>query len=281
MTSDTAKFRALVVDMDGVLWRGDTALPGLSEFFDALADLQLPFVLATNNAMKVAAQYTEKLAGFGVEVSAEHILTSSEATATFIKHHHPEVDTVYVVGEEGLWRALREQDLQVISPEEVRNGETAPLVVVGLARDALTYEMLAMGSLLVHKGASLIATNDDATYPTELGPLPGAGAVLSVLTTATGAKPTVVGKPNAAMFEEALQRLGTAAEDTLMVGDRLATDIAGGAAAGMKTVLVLTGVSTREDLETSDVQPDFVMEDIRELTKFLLEAGPNNSSADD
>ena len=274
-------FKALVIDMDGVLWRGDTPLPGLSEFFEALADLHLPFVLATNNAMKVAAQYTEKLAGFGVEVSPEHILTSSEATATFIKHHYPEVSTVYAVGEEGLRRALREQNLSVISPEEVRGGATAPLVVVGLARDALTYEMLAMGSLLVTKGAELIATNDDATYPTELGPLPGAGAVLSVLTTATGAKPTVVGKPNAAMFEEALQRLGSRSEATGMVGDRLATDIAGGAAAGMKTVLVLTGVSTREDLETSGVQPDFVMEDIRELTSFLLEAGSKNSSTDD
>ena len=97
------------------------------------------------------------------------------------------------------------------SSEEVRNGATAPLVVAGLAKDALTYEMLAMGSLLIYKGANLIATNDDATYPTELGPLPGAGAVLSVLTTATGATPTVVGKPNAAMFEEALQRLDSRA----------------------------------------------------------------------
>lgn len=255
--------------MDGVLWRGDTPLPGLLEFFEMLAELKLPFVLATNNAMKVAAEYTEKLVGFGVEVNPDQILTSSEATASFIKHHYPEINTVYAVGEAGLQRALLEQNLRVIGPEEVRNGETAPLVVLGLARDALSYELLAMGSLLLHKGAALVATNDDPTYPTELGPLPGAGAVLAVLTTSSGATPTVVGKPNAAMFQEALRRLGSRPEDTLMVGDRLGTDIKGGGAAGMRTVLLLSGVSGRDDLAASKVQPDLVMADIRELTSFL------------
>lgn len=267
--SNLPTFKALVIDMDGVLWRGDTPLPGLLEFFETLVEMKLPFVLATNNAMKVAAEYTEKLAGFGVEVNPDRILTSSEATASFIKHHYPEVDTVYAVGEAGLHRALLEQNLRVIGPEEVRNGETAPLVVLGLAREALSYELLAMGSLLLHKGAALVATNADPTYPTELGPLPGAGAVLAVLTTASGATPTVVGKPNLAMFEEALRRLGSRPEDTLMVGDRLGTDIKGGGAAGMKTVLLMSGVSSRDDLTASKVQPDLVMVDIRELTSFL------------
>ena len=108
-TFDLSTVKGLIIDMDGVLWRGDTALPGLAEFFETLADLELPYVLATNNAMKVAAQYTEKLAGFGVEVASDKILTSSEATAMFIKHHHPEVKTVYAVGEDGLRRALLEQ----------------------------------------------------------------------------------------------------------------------------------------------------------------------------
>lgn len=265
-------FKALVIDMDGVLWHNATPLPGLKDFFDTLDRLELPFILATNNAMKVAEDYTEKLSGFGVSVAPERILTSSEAAAGYLKSHYPDAEEVYVVGEQGLHRAVREQGFRVVSPEAVRNGATTPIVVTGLARESLTYELVAMASLLVQKGADLVATNADSSYPTELGTMPGAGALLSVITTATGTEPFVVGKPKAAMFEEALKRLGKSASETAMVGDRLNTDIKGGKAAGMGTILVLSGISSREDIETSDVKPDFILEDIRELTSRLLEA---------
>ena len=264
-------FKAFVIDMDGVLWHNVTPLPGLKEFFETLERLELPFILATNNAMKVAEDYTEKLGGFGVDVAPERILTSSEAAASYLKSHYPDAKEVYVVGEQGLHRAVREQGFQVVSPKAVKDGAFAPIVVTGLARESLTYDMVAMASLLVQKGADLVATNADSSYPTELGTMPGAGALLSVITTATGAEPFVVGKPKTAMFEEALQRLGTKALETAMIGDRLNTDIKGGKAAGMGTILVLSGISSREDVETSEDKPDFVFEDIRELTAELLE----------
>ena len=132
--------------MDGVLWHGETPQPGIDKFFARLNSLDLPFVLATNNAMRVASQYTEKLARFGVDVNPNRILTSSEATASYIEHVHPTVKTVYVVGESGLIRAMETQGFKVIGPEQVRNGETAEAVVAGLTRDSLTYELLAMGS---------------------------------------------------------------------------------------------------------------------------------------
>ena len=264
-------FKALVVDMDGVLWHGETPLPGLNEFFDTLRGLELPFVLATNNAMNVAEDYTEKLAKFGVEVAPERILTSSEATASYLRRTYPDVKEVYVVGEQGLHRAVKEQGFSVVSPEEAKKGAHVPIVVTGLARESLTYELVAMASLLVRNGAELVATNADSSYPTELGMMPGAGALLSVITVSTGAEPTVIGKPNAAMFEEALERLGTSAEETAMIGDRLGTDIKGAKAAGMQTVLVLSGVSERDEIDSSGIKPDYVLEDIREVSKKLRE----------
>ena len=266
-------FTALVIDMDGVLWHGETPLPGLNDFFDTLRGLELPFVLATNNAMKVAEDYTQKLANFGVEVASERILTSSEATASYLKRTYPDVQEVYVVGEQGLHRAVKEQGFSIVSPEAVRNGASAQVVVTGLARESLTYELVAMASLLVRHGAELVATNADSSYPTELGMMPGAGALLAVITTSTGAEPTVIGKPNAAMFEEALERLGSAAQDTAMIGDRLGTDIKGAKAAGMQTVLVLSGVSSRDDIDSSGISPDFVFEDIQEVSRKLRENG--------
>ena len=266
-------FKALVIDMDGVLWHGETPLPGLNDFFDTLNKLELPFVLATNNAMNVAEDYTKKLAKFGVEVAAERILTSSEATASYLKRTYPDITEVYVMGEQGLHRAVKAQGFGVVSAEQVKEGAFVPIVVTGLARQSLTYELVAMASLLVRQGAALIATNADSSYPTELGMMPGAGALLSVITVSTGAEPTVIGKPNAAMFEEALKRLGTAAQDTAMIGDRLGTDIKGAKAAGMQTVLVLSGVSDRDEIDSSGIQPDYVLKDIREVSKKLRENG--------
>ena len=261
--------KSLILDMDGVLWHGETPQPGIDKFFARLDAISMPYVLATNNAMRVASQYTEKLARFGVKVDPDQILTSSEATASYIEHVHPTVETVYVVGESGLKRAMKAQGFKVIGPEQVRNGDSAEAVVAGLTRDSLTYELLAMGSRLLNEGSLFIATNVDATYPTETGPLPGAGAIVAVLEVSSGRSPIVIGKPNPHMFEEALRRLGPAATGAAMVGDRLTTDIAGGKAAGISTVLVLSGVSTEEEIETSGIQPTFVVRDITDLGEAL------------
>ena len=259
--------RGLILDMDGVLWHGDTALPGLSELFGTLERLNLPFVLATNNATKTVGQYVEKLARFGVRVAPEHILTSPSATAGFFQERYPAGSSVYVVGEVGLRETLADAGFRVIGPDEVRAGETASVVVGGLVTTSLTYDLLATASLLVRGGTAFVATNFDATYPSERGEVPGAGAMLAPIVSATGVQPTVIGKPYPAMFTEALRRLGTAAAETLMVGDRLETDIDGAKTAGLQTALVLTGISKRKDIGERNL--DFVLEDLAALCGVL------------
>lgn len=266
--------RGVVLDMDGVLWHGDKPLPGLTELFGTLKQLELPFILATNNATKTVAQYVGKLAGFGVQVLPEQVLTSPGATAGYLKQRFPKGTKVYVLGEVGLHQTLVAAEFTVIGPDEVRAGQTAPVVVGGLTTTSLSYDLLAVASLLVRRGAAFVATNYDLTYPSEVGELPGAGAVLSVITSATGVQPTVVGKPYPAMFEEAVRRLGTRAEETLMVGDRLETDIEGAGAAGLKTALILTGISGRKDIGST--VPDYVLEDLSALVAALGKLHPVN-----
>ena len=264
--------RGVVLDMDGVLWHGDRPLPGLTELFGTLGRLELPFVLATNNATKTALQYVQKLARLGVQVRPDQVLTSPGATAGYLRQSFPKGISVYVVGEAALHETLAAAGFVVIGPAEVRAGQTAPVVVGGLTTTNLSYDLLATASLLVQQGATFVATNYDLTYPAEVGQLPGAGAVLSVITAATGVQPTVVGKPYPAMFEAAARLLGTRPEETLMVGDRLETDIDGAKAAGFKTALVLTGVSNRGDIGSS--APDYVLEDLAALVATLQQTQP-------
>jgi 4-nitrophenyl phosphatase len=260
----------LVIDMDGVLWQGEQAMPGLVSFFETLKRRGLPYVLATNNAMKLSDDYVLKLRGMNVEMPPERILTSAEAAAQYIRRHYPELSEVYVVGEGGLRRAVERQGLTIISPQAVREGRFVPLVVGGLVRESLSYELLAMATLLVRQGAHFIATNYDPSYPTELGQLPGAGAVLSVIERATGVTPTIIGKPEPHLFDEALYRLGAPAQDTAMIGDRLSTDIAGAKAAGMRTILLLSGVTDQAELDASDIRPDYIFKDIAALQEVWI-----------
>jgi 4-nitrophenyl phosphatase len=243
-------------------------MPGLREFFATMDRLRIGFVLATNNAAKTAEQYVVKLAGFGIEVPATQIVTSAEATASYLRERHEPGTRAYIVGESGLYHAMENGRFRIVSPEEVAAGATAQLVVVGFNRDA-NYKELAMGALLVHKGATFIGTNPDPSFPSELGPLPGAGALQAVITTATGVQPTVIGKPGPIIFRESVKRLGGTTSDTAMVGDRLSTDIAGGRAAGLPTILLLSGISSRTDVEMGDIVPDYVFEDISELARVL------------
>lgn len=258
----------LILDMDGVLWRGETPMPGLAEFFATLRRKNINFVLATNNATKTAVMYTEKLARFGVHIPPEQILTSAETTAVYLSERYEGGTAVYVIGEQGLHDALTAKGFQIVTPEQAQNGTTAPLVVVGFNRH-VTYSELAMGSLLVHKGAAFIGTNPDPSFPSELGPLPGAGSLLAVIETATGVKPLIMGKPQPIIFQAAVKRLGGALADTAMVGDRLTTDIAGGQAAGLATILLLSGVTGREQVQNSPIQPDYVFADITDLASHL------------
>ncbi|MCA9993595.1 MAG: HAD-IIA family hydrolase [Anaerolineales bacterium] len=260
---------ALVLDMDGVLWRGETAMPGLADFFATLRRRQLNFMLATNNATKIATQYTEKLARFGVAVPPEQILTSAEATAGFLRQQYPAGARIFVVGEQGLHLALAAQGFELL-PNNGRLDPTAraDLVVVGFNRHA-TYTDMATAAYLIRQGARFIGTNPDKTFPSEIGPLPGAGSLLAFVETGSGQAPTIVGKPGRVLFDEAVRRLGTRPEQTAMVGDRLETDIAGGQNAGLRTILLLSGVTGREELARSPIHPDLVLADITALAAYL------------
>ena len=261
--------KQMIIDMDGVLWHGETPLPGLTEFFQTLDRLGIRYVLATNNATRTAVRYSEKLARFGITVDADQIVTSSEATASYLRRQHDEGTAVYPVGEQGLHNALESQGFTLVSMEQVFAGETAPLVVVGFTRHVV-YKDLAAAAILINNGAKFVGTNPDVSFPSEYGKLPGAGALLAFLQAATGVEPVIIGKPGPIIFEEAVARLGNGIENTAMVGDRLNTDIAGSHAVGLTTILVLSGISREEEIADSDVKPDYVFADINGVSDFLL-----------
>lgn len=260
----------LILDMDGVLWRGNEPMPGLADFFDTLRQHGIGFVMATNNASKTPQQYVAKLAQFGVTVSEAQIFTSAEATGDYLQHTYEPGVKAFVVGDVGLVTAVRSRHFQLLSVDEVMGGETAVFVVAGFNPNA-TYPQLAAGALLIQKGAHFIGTNPDLTFPSEYGPLPGAGSFLAFLQAATGVEPVVIGKPGPLIFQMAMAKLGGTPQNTAMVGDRLETDIAGGKAAGIQTILVLSGISQLDDVaQANGLQPDFIFEDIREITgKFV------------
>ncbi|MCB8985649.1 MAG: HAD-IIA family hydrolase [Ardenticatenaceae bacterium] len=266
-----ARIKNLILDMDGVLWRGDTPMPGLVEFFAMLRRRGMGYALATNNATKTAVMYTEKLAHFGVDIAPQHIVTSAEATAAFLREEYASGTAVYVVGDKGLHDAIAAQGFTIVTPQQARDGAQAAIVVAGFARSA-TYEIMAMGAHLINQGARFVGTNPDPSYPSEIGPLPGAGALLAFIETGTGVKPTIVGKPEPIMFRQAMRRMGGTPDNTAMVGDRLNTDILGAKNAGLQAILVLSGISTREDMAAQGIEPDFIFADIGEITAVLSQA---------
>lgn len=264
--------RNLILDMDGVLWRGETPMPGLATFFETLRDNRIKFVLATNNATKVATQYAEKLQGFGVTIPASAILTSAEATSAYLHEQLPSGASAYVIGEAGLRRAMQEKGFDVL-PEGgddkiIDRRLRADVVVVGFTRYAC-YRHLATAAHLINNGALFVGTNPDVTFPEEAGPMPGAGAYLAFIEAATNRQPIVIGKPGRAIFDEALARLDASNEETAMVGDRLETDIAGAQAAGLRTIMLLSGVTDRQRLAASDISPDFIFANIEDLARHL------------
>jgi 4-nitrophenyl phosphatase len=253
---------AFVLDIDGVLYTGDRSLPGAVEFVSLLQERRLPFLVLTNNSTRTPAVVAERLQRMGMDVGAEQILTSSLAAALYLKKIRREGARVYVVGEEGLQRPVSEAGF------ELADDGPADFVVVGMDR-GVTYAKLKRAALLIRAGARFIATNPDTTFPSPEGLVPGAGALLAALQVSTGIKPIVIGKPEPTCFELALEKLGVSASRAAAVGDRLDTDIEGGRRAGMRTILVLSGVSTASDLAGSAVQPTWVFQDLPALIKSL------------
>ncbi|MCX4190444.1 HAD-IIA family hydrolase [Methylophaga sp. OBS3] len=275
MTLKIDDIGGLIIDMDGVLWHGNHALPGLSEFFQTLRELDIRFVLATNNASLTQQQYIDKLANMSVDVAPSEILTSSMATALYLKENLPEEHRrVYVIGEAGLTEPLEIQGFTITDLYEVNQPEKgitnvgADIVVSGLDRK-LTWDKLATATLNIRAGAAFYATNADTTLPTELGEVMGNGGVIAALIAATDVKPKVIGKPEPILYQQALEILGTNQQNTIAIGDRLNTDILGAVNAGMRSLMVLTGVSSEADLASIDYAPDWILPDLPAVTATL------------
>ena len=257
-----SNYRNLIIDMDGVLWRGNTALPGLEDFVSTIRNTKIRMVLATNNSSSTVDQYISKLKRMGVHVTPEEILTSAQATGSYLYKIAPKRSRVFVIGGDGITNAIRDHEFVITEDDP-------DYVVIGIDKN-ITWEKLNTAVMNIRAGAKFIGTNPDTTYPTENGVGVGNGAILAAVKVATGISPLVIGKPETPIYEQALQRLKSNSSDTLMIGDRLDTDILGAQRAGINTLLVLTGVTTLEMSKASVVQPDLVLTGLPEITSGLL-----------
>jgi len=249
--------KAAILDMDGVLWRSQTPLCDLPELFLNFDKHGISVILATNNGTNTIAQYVDKLKGYGVKVDSNQVVTSTMAVSYLARKHFPEGGPVYISGSQALIDTMTEYGFY-------HSKENAQAVVAGLSWDC-NYESIKNTSLMIQKGLPFFFTNPDPTYPTPEGIVPGAGTLLAALETATGVKAMLAGKPLPFLFEVALERLGSDPSETIVVGDRLNTDIQGGFDARCKTVFVLTGVNSREDLKNWSPQPDLTINNIQDL----------------
>lgn len=256
MPSIADRYHAFLLDLDGVLYRGSEPIRGAAQSVGRLRAAGKGLAFVTNNSAGTPEVVAERLAAVGIEARPDEIETSALVTAELLADRG--VGSAFVVGEDGLRTALRERGIDLCEGEPA----AAEVVVVGLDRGA-TYATLRTASLLVQRGAKLIATNADASFPAPDGDWPGAGALLAAIETTTRVRAEVVGKPHPPILRAALRRAGGGVP--LVVGDRLDTDIAGAAALGWDSLLVLTGSTGREDLEVSAPLPTFVADDLTTL----------------
>jgi 4-nitrophenyl phosphatase len=250
-----AKITHLIIDMDGVLYRGDQPMPSLQEFFGFLRARSIPFILATNNSTRSPEEYVEKLAGMGLAISSDEILVSGQATARFLAREYQAGTRVHVFGMPALKQAIVDEGF-VLADSDVQ------LVVASMDRQ-VTYEKLKRATLLIHGGARFIATNLDPSVPSEEGLLPGTGCMIAALEAASGVKATAIGKPEPIMYEMAIDLMGAEPATTAIIGDRADTDILGGKRAGLTTICVLSGSSNR--MEAEAYAADMIFDDIAQL----------------
>lgn len=254
-------YKALILDMDGVLWKDSEPIGDLAKIFKKLTESGIKYAFATNNATRTVGQYVAKLREYGIPINESLVINSALATAIYLSDQYPNGEKVFIIGEEGL--------ITTLSAFGFTHDEDCPVgVIIGLDRN-LTYEKLRKAALFINKDVLFIGTNPDPTLPTPDGFIPGTGSILAALETATGKKPVIIGKPQPLLFRIALQRLGEPPEKTLVVGDRLATDIAGGLAANCPTGLVLSGVTQKEEVENTPYRPTIIAEDLETLVDLI------------
>ncbi len=246
-----------VIDMDGVLYRGNRKIGGADTFIKFLQDNGIPFLLATNNSTKTREMYVEKLKNMGIKVKEENIITSAYVTAEVLKKEENRASAL-IIGEIGIFEEIKKIGWDIL---DLKNWSKAEYVIVGMDT-TLTYEKLKAGCLAINNGAKFIATNDDKNFPSEEGLIPGAGSMVAALEAATGKKARVMGKPNGPYVNMIKSLLGS--EDIWVVGDRIETDMLLAEKLGAKKVLVLSGV-TKELVKNVD----YVINDVGELPALL------------
>ena len=256
MARDNSSQLSYLMDMDGVLIHEDHLVPGADKFLDELRTNDTPFMVLTNNSIRTPRDLQARLQHTGLDIPEKSIWTSALATATFLANQRPG-GSAYVVGESGLTTALHDIGyvLTDSDPDYVVLGETR----------TYSFEAITTAIRLVERGARFIATNPDATGPSRDGSLPATGSVAALITRATGREPYYVGKPNPLMMRSALRSIGAHSETTVMIGDRMDTDVVSGLEAGLRTILVLTGISTAKSVEKFPYRPTMVLDSVADL----------------
>jgi len=254
-------FESYLMDMDGVVVREGDLVPGADRFLNRLTEAGRPFLILTNNSMYTARDLAARLASMGLDVPSGSIWTSALATARFLDDQRPG-GSAFVLGESGLTTALHDvgYTLSERSPDYVVLGETR----------TYSFERIAQAIRLVERGARFIATNPDATGPAPEGPLPATGSVAALISKATGVEPYFVGKPNPLMMRTALRVIEAHSESTVMIGDRMDTDILAGLEAGLETVLVLSGITDRSSIARFPFLPSRIVESVADLVEEIV-----------
>ncbi|SDR83265.1 NagD protein [Friedmanniella luteola] len=266
---DTRPVACWLTDMDGVLVHEEQALPGAADFIAALQEHQRPYLVLTNNSIFTARDLRARLLGSGIDVPEASIWTSALATAQFLADQDAG-GSAYVIGEAGMTSALHDVGF-------VLTDRDPDYVVLGETR-TYSFEAITRAIRLIHRGARFIATNPDATGPSPEGPLPATGSVAALITQATGIKPYFVGKPNPLMMRSALNAIEAHSETTVMIGDRMDTDMVAGIEAGLRTVLVLTGSTRREEITRFPYRPTRVLDSIADVVPLVAELAPDEYS---
>ena len=277
----------LLVDLDGVVYRGANPVPGVAAVLMARAQAGDDVVYVTNNSMHYRADYVTRLTDLGAPVAADRVVSAPRATALYLQERHPDVRRVLAVGASGLDRELRDVGLEVVNAgfaaermgkEGIDGVEAAgsPQAVVAGVDPQLTYLRIAAAADCVRAGAQFIATNRDPVYPTERWLRPGAGSVVSAIEVASGVTPVTIGKPEPLLMEEAARAAGRDPKEAIVIGDGIGTDLAAANAVGARTILMLTGVTTGAALEAlpSSDKPFKVASDATELAEILEALAP-------
>lgn len=244
------EYGGFLLDLDGTVYRGNQPIPGAVRFMEHLREQNIPYLFLTNNSSTTPDKVADCLSHMGIPAKSNEVYTTSMAIAAYLKAHVQPGARIYAIGEEGLLQELKQGGYRLTE-------DRPDYVVVGIDR-TFSYEKLAIAAKAIRDGARFLATNSDAALPTEHGLAPGNGSLVAAIAVASGSQPIVVGKPEALIVDYALQHLGTTKSETLIVGDNLHTDILAGINSEVDSLLVLTGYSTRADLEGFRGKPTYV-----------------------